>query len=1033
MRILLASTCLTPLALLAFTLPAHAETVIDTKSTAAAATATIKAGGPDDIRIAAAGSVTTTSGSAVTLNSPNKVTNEGTIQITGANDANGILAIAGAAGTIASSGKIIVDETFAPVDTDKDGDLDGPFATGVRRAAIRTAGAFTGTIANTGGISVRGNDSAGIALGGPLTGNFTNNGTIDVAGDRAIGVQAGAISGNVRLAGAISAQGLAASAAVIGGDVGGALVVQGSLAASGYRYTPAPADVSKLDADDLLQGGPALVIAGNVAGGVILAVAPKDLDAKEADEDKDGIPDATEGSASVQTYGAAAAVQIGAAGRDIAIGAVTGVGSGAASSFGLVIDGTVAGNGVYKDVDARGLVIGGLGGKVAIVGGIAVNSSVQATSLNGTATAIRIGSGASVPEIKVAGTVAASGSNKAGTASMAIAIDAGAAVASIRNSGTIKATALGTDGAATAIADRSGSLALVENSGAITAAGAAAGHNIAIDLRANTIGTIVRQIAGATGAAAPSINGDILFGSGNDTLSLAGKSSLVGTVDFGGGNDQMVINENSRFAGSIANSRNLALTVNSGTLALDNKGIVQLGSLSVGGQGVIGVTVDGATKASTAYDVTGTASFAAGSKVAVTLTSVSNAEGKYVIVKAAALDGLANLGTSATQLPWLFKSSIGGGGAGEVVLSLSRKSATELGLNGSEAGAYEAVVKALDSDAKVAGAFLDIADSKRFGSQLRQMLPDHAGGAFDAVTQASRATARMFADPSAPNVSTDRGRAWLQQVAWGRSKSVGNTAGFDVSGFGFNGGGELDTDVGSFGVSGALLYGNDNDGDTDNKVNSNQYELAGHWHGNWGGFSANARVSGALINFNGTRHFDGAIAGTAVTRDTSGKWNGRLLSASSGVSYEISVGRLAVRPVIAVDYYHLHEGSYTEAGGGKAFDLKVGSRNSDELTVSPTLAVALKFGGASEDASWFRTEIEGGRRQIIGGSLGATTASFAGGQAFTLTPEDRTNGWVGRIRAVGGSGGFKLAGEVSGEQQQGRAALAARISASFAL
>ena len=65
--------------------------------------------------------------------------------------------------------------------------------------------------------------------------------------------------------------------------------------------------------------------------------------------------------------------------------------------------------------------------------------------------------------------------------------------------------------------------------------------------------------------------------------------------------------------------------------------------------------------------------------------------------------------------------------------------------------------------------------------------------------------------------------------------------------------------------------------------------------------------------------------------------------------------------------------------------------------------------------------------------MGATTASFAGGAAFTLTPEDRTNGWVGRIRAVGGSGGFKLAGEISAEQQRGHAALAARVTASFAL
>ena len=43
------------------------------------------------------------------------------------------------------------------------------------------------------------------------------------------------------------------------------------LTASGYRYTTAPADPSKLDADDLLQGGPALSIEGDVTGGIILS------------------------------------------------------------------------------------------------------------------------------------------------------------------------------------------------------------------------------------------------------------------------------------------------------------------------------------------------------------------------------------------------------------------------------------------------------------------------------------------------------------------------------------------------------------------------------------------------------------------------------------------------------------------------------------------------------------------------------------------------------------------------------------------
>ena len=81
-------------------------------------------------------------------------------------------------------------------------------------------------------------------------------------------------------------------------------------------------------------------------------------------------------------------------------------------------------------------------------------------------------------------------------------------------------------------------LTLIENSGAIAVTGGGASHNIAIDLRANTTGAAVRQIAGAVGVPAASITGDILFGAGNDTLALGDKSSVTGTVDFGGGGDR---------------------------------------------------------------------------------------------------------------------------------------------------------------------------------------------------------------------------------------------------------------------------------------------------------------------------------------------------------------------------------------------------------------------------------------------------------------------------------------------------------------
>ena len=106
-------------------------------------------------------------------------------------------------------------------------------------------------------------------------------------GDRVIGIDAQAIDGDVRLAGTGQARGKDAMAARFGGDVTGAMVVQGEIDASGYRYTAQPTGATKLDADDLLQGGPAISVEGNVTGGILLAVAPKDSDPDKADEDSD--------------------------------------------------------------------------------------------------------------------------------------------------------------------------------------------------------------------------------------------------------------------------------------------------------------------------------------------------------------------------------------------------------------------------------------------------------------------------------------------------------------------------------------------------------------------------------------------------------------------------------------------------------------------------------------------------------------------------------------------------------------------------
>jgi hypothetical protein len=1067
-KILLATTCLAAMT----ATPALAETVIGNALTAPIRTSTVKGGTEaDDARLAASGTIKpTVSGPAITIDSNHKVVNEGTIEFSNIDGATGIFANAGVTSgiTIAAGGKIIIGETYAPTDIDKDGDIDGPFAVGSNRVGIATGGAFNGNIVNGGSIVVEGNDSAGIRLGGPLTGAFTNNGTVQVLGDRALGIGLQDVTGNVRLAGEISGTGVDAMAARLSGNITGALVVQGNLTATGYRNVTAPSDPSKLDADDLLIGGPALSIEGNVTGGIVLAIPPKDASTTDNDEDDDGIEDAKEGVASVRSFGSAAAIRIGSTTQAVTIGPVAGTGTG----LGMIIDGSVIGSGVYAGKNGNAIQVGGLGGAVTIAGGIGIggSGSVTATSKDVAATAIRMGSGATTPEIRNAGKIEATTTgNSANAIATGILLEAGSDVTLIRNSGSIAAKTGGDNGIAHAIVDLSGNLDTIENSGTISATGALASsdRNIAIDLSVNTGGATVKQTAVASGIAAPAIVGDVRFGGGNDvfdiadgsvkgdtffgagsnrlalsgdatydgtatfgggsdTVTLAGTSKFGGVADFGGGGGTMSIADTSMFSGRLLNSQGLGVTVSGGTF--DVIGAATIGSLSVTDKGVLSVTLDGGNTG-TAIQVTGNASFAAESKLALKLTSIEDAEGQHVVLTAGALAGANNLTTESTLLPFLYKGTLTSN-ATQLIVDVSRKSTTELGLNRSESGAFNAVIDALGGDEDVEGVFLDITNGEQFHNQLQQMLPEHEGGVFETVTSGSRALSRYLQDPNAPYQDEGKWGYWINQAVWGTSKSIGNTASYDVSGWGISMGAEIESDMGNFGGSIAYLKGKDGNGSNDNEVSTSQFEGALHWRLRSDRLMANARISGAPVKMKGTRVFRADTGGAEDLEKTmKGKWDGTLWSASGSLAYDaVSKGGLSVRPVVAVDYFKLTEKGYQETGGGDSLDLTVLGRDSDELAVSGTVAVGMDFGGLDEYDGWTRFEIEGGRRQIVGGSLGSTTASFKDGTPFTLVPDDRTSGWVGRIRGIAGNSAFQVGGEVSAEEQQSHVGWAFRAS-----
>jgi len=966
MKRLLVTAALAPLALAS---AVHAETKITTAVTTPVKTSTAANGAPDDLTIDTAGSVKpAAAGAAVTLDSNNKVKVNGAIGFNNLSNATGVLVLGGRTGAVSNAGAISIVEDYAPQDADKDGDLDGPFAQGSGRFGIRAIGAaaFTGDLRNeTGGsITVEGADSAGISVETQLNGSLVTAGVISVVGDRSVGVSAsGRVTGDVKVTGAVVVQGEGAVAVSLG-DVDGAILLQSAISATGFRSTDRLVDAAraKFDADDLKLGGPAVRITGSVGKGVLIDRPPVDSDKNDPDEDKDGVPDASETTGVITSYGSAPALALGAADHATTIGAV-GTGDNA---FGLVNKGAIVGVGVNDGVGATALRIGQAGGgTTTLVGGI--------NNLGGAITAQAFGAD-----------VTAQGGD-----ATAVLINAGAVVPALRNSGTIQATLTGGSQSARAIVDQSGSLALVENTGVISAVvspktgSANVGSAVAIDLSANTTGAIVRQTT-SSDTAKPAIVGDVRFGSGADQLLLSG-GTLTGSVSFGAGADTMRLDGGASFAGALFDSDGvLGVQVQDGRLAVSNTSTIQLTSLQVGTKGVLAFTLDPAHATHTRFQVNGAVSFADGAKIELNLVSLLKAPQSFELVKGLTVS-TGSTGVSLAGAPFLYAATLKTD-AGSLNAEFRPKTAAELGLNRSGAEAYSAVLASLDRDPEIAGAVLAQQTKAGFQALYDQMLPDHSGGSLMSAAAISGAISQAIGQ-ALPHDGQGGSALWAQEIAFHIDRDREQAAGYTSRGFGLAGGGEIVGESHALGLNASFVTGDyrDKGAATGERVVMNFAEGGAYWRMRSGAFQADARAGLGYVWFDGDRQLEGA----GVSRATKAKWNGWLVDAHAGASYALRAGRLYARPEVSVDYVRLNEDGYQEKGGGAGFDLKVGSRDGDLLTGQALVALGWEFG---DDGGHWAPELKLGWRQKIAGAPGATTAQFQGGAAFTLDPETTPDG-----------------------------------------
>jgi Autotransporter beta-domain len=996
-----------PAALIAGASPALADTTVSTATTTPLVTSAAGA-----VTVASGGTIKLDTGTAVTVDASKDVTVQsgGTLDMGAGNGATGVVAQSGTTSNIANAGTIQVLETFTAPDADGNGIPEGPIAQATDRYGIRVApgGTFTGTVSNTGTITIDGLNSAGISVDSTLTGSVTNTGTIKIKGDNSVGIRTGAVSGNVAAGGTIGVVGSGTQALVVNGDVGGLVKINGSLSQAA-SYTADSGATQTLPRSALSTGKAAVEINGNVAGGVIVTTAS-------------GSGTTAETTGSIQSVGNAPALQIGGT-RDITIGG----GATTNGTYSLGIDSSVAANATFSSTNAAAVVIGGKGGNVTLTKGIAVNGSVTATTVD-------------------AGTVG-------------VLINAGSTVGTLYNNGTISAVISQPGiGSSAAIKDLSGTLTTINNNKTISVTGSSEDQLAAINVSANTSGVTIKQYLNSTDTTSQtsdkaatgydpdtakvytSITGNIYTGSGNDTLDIAsgkitGNSFLgagddtvkladdakyIGNIDFGTGTAALSMAGNSRFTGTlilndqvgtltladkaiyrgtVTGGSQLAVTVNGGTFGANSAVTTTVKSIDFGANGTLGVYVDGAAGTASKV-VAGTASFASGAKISARVTSLAKAEGTYTVLSAGALTGGANVASSALNLPVLFKGTVAAVG-NDVTLTIARKSASEIGLNVPQSQAYSAILANAAKDTLLQSSLLQAADTASLQTQFNQMLPDYAGGSLDFLTRGTRVAARRIDDDSSW-FTISSASAWIEPIYFKGKKTAGATAGYDNSGGGISLGFEKALGFGHIGGSFAYITGNSTT-DTTQKVKISDIELAAFWRLASGPLYAYARIGYGRPSFTSTRTFSGTVDNQAFSYSAAGKWKGTLITGAGGVSYAFAVGdHFKLKPRATIEYFRLKENGYTETGSAP-LALTLASRTSTVANANTTLVASWSSAPGDYENRPFTIEVEGGRRSRLSGAVGDTTATFAGStNTFTLTGQQLPSAWIGEVSLMQG-------------------------------
>ncbi len=985
---------------------AHAGPVtVSTATTAPLRTTTGDGQGAGNITVEAAGTITASTSALVTVDSSNDATINGTLRNDATTNATGLLVSTTAGQTI--TGNIIQGGLI---------NLPGPdtsITTATNNAGVRFSGGgtFKGNFTGNSGsqISIGGRESIGMSIDSVIDGAFVSGAAITAPGGGAIGIRSTqAVTGNFTISGNISTAGQDSLGALVAGSVGGTLTLTSGIS-TGAQAT-FDSNSRRVEA---VTGGPALWIAGSVAQGVLL----EGNQYTNAQESTTAVPSGLPTDSILATSGSnLGALRIGPTALSAPGNLTIGV---RADGESLTMRGRVQSATTTLGKATMAMAITGTSATQATVllGGIRnLGGNIDAVSVDATATGLEIGSFATVPYFINTGSfnIVASDSTEnvlgstAGTlggSAIGISVASSSVLNSFINTGIFVVDSRGRSFNATGLVDNSGTLSYFENTGTFQTAikSYSTGRTIAADLSRSTRNIDFRNSGAMTG--------DVTFGSGNDTfLSTAGtvignysfgagddnvtirNTTFTGGIDLGAGNHNVIIDGGSKFSGGIARGvGTTTLTIQNSAVAVTAGRRIDTTTGSITGTSTLDISIDNQNASRPLIEAAGRLVIDSSVKLTTRLSGLVTNSSTVTVISAGDLQlgiPVAQLASASASYIYGFQYRVAPTNKNQVLLDITRRTATQLGLASNMGAVYETSLTALAADNELFSAIAQTGTKAAFEGAIQQLMPDSSDASLYSALRTQNLAYGVIRNRLAgiprtagPGAGTDYSSFWVQQLGsvgkrdpdaqhtGYKTYSVGIATGFDTQFTPALKGGMSISQVWS-------LPDETGTADRPTRISGTQVDFYGRHQS--GAAYTQAIFGGAYDTYRSERR----VVVDAISRSPLGNWKGYHMGGALDTGTMIRLDNLRLTPYLRGSYIRIHENGYAERNGGNGVNLTYDARTQDSMRAGAGLVAQRRF-VIFQDVG-IEAELRGDVARELSADPASITARFtAGGPKFT--------------------------------------------------